>query len=318
MPFFLVVASIVLIPATALAFGPVAHVDLGMDLVAHAIGIGTGVFALIRDHQRDFLRGTLGPDREVAKNLAPYLKHSHNWNRAFLRYRDAPDAAGRSFFLGWLCHLAADAVSHNYLVPLKTVESHRSVFASHVYWEMRFDARARTRGGDWALKTLGLDEKEHRRFLATVVPGNVLGPRFNVRMTGLAIRVQRALAFRKASAYVDRESRLRLTEEDEDDVRRLAFEAQLGLLKKLERSPVVRLDPRGTVAISLARRIRRQLRALVRRMGEPNPEAARVVAQSRQYFRSRLAAAIRGQSASGSGVPKVPEARRASGRWRVS
>jgi hypothetical protein len=283
--------AIVMLPLPALAFGPIAHVDMGLDVITEAVGMASGTWAAIRAHQREFLRGTLGPDREVAKNLATYERHSHNWDRFFLQLENAASDAQRAFYLGCLCHLAADAVAHNYFVPMKMVESHRARFASHIYWEMRFDARTRQRGSRQALKALEMNTREHRKFLETVVPGNLLGPRFNVRMTGLAMRVQRAMAFQAVSGYVDRESRLGLADDDATDVRRLALAAQVSLMHGPSRAAVVGMDARGEETLALAGRLRRHLRDLVRRKGEPNPEAAALVADSRAHFRERLVAA---------------------------
>ena len=286
-----VFVAIVLMPMPALAFGPIAHVDMGLDVIAEAAGLGSGLWAVIQSYPREFLRGTLGPDREVAKNLATYDRHSHNWDRFFTRLEQASGDAQRSFFLGCLCHLAADVVAHNYFVPLKMIESHRARFAGHLYWEMRFDARGREKGSRQAMKALGLNTREHRKFLHSVVPGNLLGPRFNVRVTGLAMRLQRAMAFQAVSGYVDRESRLALSEVDAKDVRHLAVAAQVSLLHGLARAPIVAIDARGEESLAEARRLRRHLRDLVRRNGEPNAEAATIVAGSRTDFRDRLVAA---------------------------
>lgn len=290
--FGVLLITCLLISRDAFAFGPIAHVDMGLDVIAEAASMASSVWSVIRSHHREFLQGTLGPDREVAKNLAVYERHTHNWGRVFTQLYRATDDAQRAFFLGCLCHLAADAVSHNYFVPLKVVESHRSRFAGHLYWEMRFDARGRKRASIQALKALGINTREHRDFLATVVPGKLLGPRFNVRMTGLAMRLQRAMAFQAVSSYVDRESRLSLSEEDASDVRRLALEAQISLMHGVENAAIVGLDARGTDAQALAIRLRRHLRDMVRRHGDPNPEAAWLVAQSRGLFRGSLVSAV--------------------------
>lgn len=282
-----ILVVLLLLPLPALAFGPVTHVELGLDVLARAADLGS-LGALAVSQPRSFLQGTLGPDRELAKNLASYEQHSHNWSRYFRLFSDGDSDRHRAFFLGCLCHLAADVVSHQYFVPLKMVESHRSRFAAHLYWEMRLDARAGHKGRARAMQILSIDGRDQRRFLRTVIPGNILGPRFNVRMTDLAMRVQRAGAFQEFSDLVDRESRLGLEERDVTDVHDLAVEAQLAVLRRMERASVVAADARGLGALSMASRIRTQLRAEVRRHGDPNPRAAALVRDSRAFFRDRV------------------------------
>lgn len=304
----IIAIAILLLPIDALAFGPLVHIDTGLQVIAEVAGICGGVFALIQRHRQAFLRGTLGPDRQVAKSLAPYLKHSHNWHRAFALYYQANDDEQRAFFLGYLCHLAADTVSHNYFVPMMVLESYKTRFTSHVYWEMRLDARASSREALKTIRSLKLNEKEHRLFLARVVPGYVFGPRFNIRMTGLAMRLQRASAFRIASLIVDRGSKIQISQKETDDVRRLAVEAQLLLLKKLDRAQVIELDPRGMAAIAVARRVRKELRAMLRAKSNTEP----VARKWRDYLRGIVVAALHGQSKISDSSKIVNKRRRAA------
>jgi hypothetical protein len=108
-------------------------------------------------------------------------------------------------------------------------------------------------------------------------------------MTGLAMRVQRAMAFQSMAAYVDRESRLVLTDDHAQEVRSLAMAAQMAVVHLFGMAPVVSVDARGIDSLELAGRIRRQLKDLVRRHGEPNHEARMIVAGSREHFRANLA-----------------------------
>jgi hypothetical protein len=289
----LLVVTLVLLPLPAWAFGPVMHVDLGLDVLGLSSGLSSQIGTIIGTFSREFLQGTLGPDRELAKNLASYERHSHNWARVFSQFERAENDAQRAFFLGSMCHLAADVVAHHYFVPLKMVEAHRARHAAHIYWEMRLDARATRKGRAAAIRVLGINTTEHRKFLRTVVPGNLLGPRFNVAMTELGMRVQGAMAFQTFNNFLDRESRLTLTEADEKDARLLATEAQLSVLRMLQDSPVVGADARGLSTLATATQIRRHLRELVRLHGEPNPKAASVVHESRQWFRNDLLLSVR-------------------------
>ena len=45
----------------------------------------------------------------------------------------------RSFGLGYLSHLAADAVAHNFFVPHQLVVSSGATGLGHSYWESRFE-----------------------------------------------------------------------------------------------------------------------------------------------------------------------------------
>ena len=291
---FVVFAVVLLSPATALAFGPAAHLETGLEVIAQAGALAAAVGSLIRRHRDDFLRGILAADREVAKNAVSYRLHTHNWQRAFALLRGTRDESESAFFLGYVCHLAADVVSHNYFVPAKITESYASRVARHVYWEMRFDARVRERAGPELLRALGVNAKVHRRFLAEVLPGNLIGPRLNVRLTGIALRVQRAKAYRLASAYLDRGSRLLLPPEEEAEVWRLAVDAQLSVLDGLSGARIAGMDPRGIWSIRLGRTLRQRLRRMDLDKTSSRDEIDLTIANACEYFRGLVSASVEG------------------------
>lgn len=256
MPFILF--ALLLFPAQALAFGPVAHLDMGLDLVASAALFGAGVRRLMRRHADDFLRGLLDPDRSLAKNLAPYRRHSHNWTHAFRQYETARLEAERAVFLGYLCHLAADTVAHNLYVPRRMVASAGHPAAGHLYWESRLDARLREQAQGAVERLRQAEPREHRRLLRRTVRNSLPGRHFQVHLTGIVMRVQGHDGFGRWTMWVDRRSPIPLDDEEVQQVRDLALAAQRQVLWHLREAPVLSLDPRGLEALSVARTLRRQ------------------------------------------------------------
>lgn len=282
--------AVLLVPLPAFAFGPIAHTDLGLGVVAHAGVLTASIAGLIRRRQRDFLMGTLDPDRILAKNLAPYPRHTHNWDRAFRLFRQTRDEAERARLLGYVCHLAADVVAHNLFVPVKTVENWPHRVAGHAWWEMRFDARVRERTGPWALWGLRFQAPDQGRFLTRVLEPSVLGPGVNLRLTGLAMQVQRGRLFGLYARTVDHGSRIAFADEEVLEIRDLALRCTLAALEEGREGRVVRLDPRGLSAIRMARDVSRDLRARRRQAGEDDAE--RAVDEARRHFHGIVDAVV--------------------------
>lgn len=252
-----ILIALILFPLPALAFGPVSHLDMGLNLVASAALFGSGVRKLLRRHSDAFLRGTLDPDRSLAKNLLPYRRHSHNWIHAFRQYEAARIEAERAAFLGYLCHLAADTVAHNVFVPRRIVASARHPVAGHLYWESRLDARLRGEAGE-AVDRLRMEEpREHRRLLHRTIRNSLPGRRLQVHLTGIAMRFQGGDGFGRVSTMIDQRSRLSLEPAEVQEVRELALAAQRQVLWSLREAPITMLDPRGIAALAAARAIKR-------------------------------------------------------------
>jgi len=283
----LIVVAILLAPLPALAFGPIAHLDMGLDLLGSASLFAAGVSRLIRRYPDAFLRGTLDPDRSLAKNLASYEQHSHNWEHALQQFRLARSEEERAAFLGYLCHLAADAVAHNSFVPLRMVESWRNPAAGHLYWEMRLDAQVRRTTGVSLLWLADPNQPAHKAFLRRTVRPSLPGRGWQVHVTGLVLRVQRGRAYGNAADLLDRRSRLQIAAPEVEWTRRVAMGAQQEILAALGDARVLGIDPRGIGALRQARALRRELRGM--REGEGDTEVAHRIEAARALFHDRVA-----------------------------
>ena len=72
---------------------------------------------LLRAYPFDFLYGNIAADSSIAKHYAPLGRHCHYWHVGQEIHDLAESDALRAFGLGYLCHLSADTVAHNYFVP---------------------------------------------------------------------------------------------------------------------------------------------------------------------------------------------------------
>lgn len=259
---------VALMPTAALAFGPVAHVDMALEILSWAGMVGGSLAGLIARHRRHFILGTLDPDRTLAKNLATYEDHSHNWDTAIDQFRSAESDQERARSLGRICHLAADTVAHNYFVPKKIVDSVDSRGAGHFFWELRFDARLREIRGQDELESLSFNDREEIQYLATMIRPTVATRNINARLTGVAMKLQKAGPYMAATRTLDRRSNLNFSDAEVMDIRELAIQAQVAAIGSLTESdagpsPIFELDPRGISCISQSRKVRAELRRSV-------------------------------------------------------
>src|SRR5439155_26069944 len=110
-------AAIVLLPAVAHAWTPGTHVYLGESVLANLHQLPTAVADLLRAFPYDYLYGNIAADTPLAKKYAPVGRHCHAWHGGQEIFDLAPTDPLRAFGLGYLSHLAADAVAHNFFVP---------------------------------------------------------------------------------------------------------------------------------------------------------------------------------------------------------
>jgi Zinc dependent phospholipase C len=110
-------AALVLLPSVAYAWTPGTHVFLGEAVMRSLDLLPVAIAELLRAFPYDFLYGSIAADTSIAKKYAPVGRHCHSWTVGLEIYDGAEDEPLRAFALGYLAHLAADAVAHNYFVP---------------------------------------------------------------------------------------------------------------------------------------------------------------------------------------------------------
>ncbi|MBI9079616.1 MAG: zinc dependent phospholipase C family protein [Pseudodesulfovibrio sp.] len=134
----------ILIPDHAMAWGPGVHLALGNSVLGSMNSLPPLMAALLFRHQNAFLYGCLSADIFIGKGSSFRLGHSHNWVTGFKLLNSAKDPRLLSYAYGYLTHLAADVVAHNYFVPntLWTMPSGGKL--SHVYVEAQADQKFET------------------------------------------------------------------------------------------------------------------------------------------------------------------------------
>lgn len=135
----LTVAAATLLPDQAFAWGPGVHLALGNSVLAELGCLPPLVAGLLGRHPSAFLYGCLSADIFIGKGTEVRQGHSHNWVTGFKLLNSARDPRVLAYAHGYLSHLAADVVAHNYFVPnaLWTMPSGGKL--SHVYVEAQAD-----------------------------------------------------------------------------------------------------------------------------------------------------------------------------------
>src|SRR5205807_98033 len=130
-------AGVALFPAVAHAWTPGTHVYLGESVLANLHQLPGLVGDLLRAFPYDFLYGNIAADTSIAKKYAPVGRHCHAWHVGQEIFDLAPTDPLKAFGLGYLSHLAADSVAHNFFVPRQLLLTSVTTALGHSYWESR-------------------------------------------------------------------------------------------------------------------------------------------------------------------------------------
>ncbi|MBA3466252.1 MAG: zinc dependent phospholipase C family protein [Gemmatimonadaceae bacterium] len=253
----LVVFALALTPSVALAWTPGTHIFLGEAVLRSLPLLPAGVAELLAAYPYDFLYGSIAADTSIAKKYAAAGRHCHSWNVGFEIHEKAESESLRAFGLGYLAHLAADAVAHNYFVPRQLTITSTTAALGHSYWESRFDMHIGERFSRTARQLILRDHSRSDEHLDLILSPTIFSTPTNRRIFRGMVYVADTESWQRIFQLVEEKSRWDLAEGEVGGYMTRAFDYILDLLTRMEKAEPYKLDPAGTVALRDAKKIRR-------------------------------------------------------------
>lgn len=258
----LAAALLVLIawPTDAWAWTPGTHVFLGDAVLRNLHLVPPGIADLLTAHPADFLYGSIAADTSIAKKYAEVGRHCHSWHVGMEIHDEAKPPALRSFALGYLSHLAADVVAHNFFVPRQLAVTSSTSALGHSYWESRIDTHL---GDPWprrARELLRLDHSPADQHLDRILSPTLFGTPTNRRIFRGMVYVTDTESWQRVFQLVSENSRWDLSDADVGRYLARAFDYVVDLLTRWEASEPFTFDPSGDKPLREAKRVRRQAR----------------------------------------------------------
>ncbi len=260
MLFLLIAIAATLLPTDALAWGGGIHLQLGAQVLANPGLVSGDVAALLALHPKDFLYGCLAPDITVGKKYTHYLLNCHRWGIGRTLLKEAVTDHQRACAYGYLCHLAADTVAHNYYVPYKIIRSFAAITMKHAYWEMRFESFVEKDTWELARFVCRADQRGNDALLRNVLTTTLFSFGTNKRIFNSIMVMSRMEHLQKILHTFSGKSRYQLAEADRDEYMKISREAIFDYLQYPEESRYLLVDPTGEKALAAADSLRKSLR----------------------------------------------------------
>jgi hypothetical protein len=252
------VACITLLwPHDAWAWSPGTHVFLGQSVLANLELLPGLVGDLLRLYPVDFLYGSIAADTSFAKKYVPVGRHSHSWHVG----QEIADLAGserlRAFGFGYLAHLAADVVAHNYFVPRQLVVTSSTRALGHSYWEARFDTQVGEEYGRIAYEVILHDHRENDAHLDRIISPTLFSLGTNRRLFRGMVQLGDLTSWNRVVQIAAEASRWGLTDRVVERHMALAYDYVMDLLIAGDDAVARHSDPSGSDALGAAKRMRR-------------------------------------------------------------
>jgi len=264
MPLFslLLFACCLFIPDQAFAWGGGIHLQTGLSVLAALDTLPAQIAALLAAHPRDYLYGCIAADIIVGKKYTHYMLNCHRWGIGRKVLSAARTDAEKACAYGYLSHLAADVIAHNYYVPHKIMRSFASVTMKHTYWEMRFETFAEAQVWERAREICRSDQSGNDTLLRGVLTNTIFSFGTNKRIFNSIMLLSRLEKWQKVMQTLSDNSRYTLAASDRDEYLVLTEQAVFNLLRYPDDAGIFLNDPTGERALTAAEALRKNLRLL--------------------------------------------------------
>ena len=251
------VAALVLLPSVAYAWTPGTHVFLGEVVMRSLQLLPSSIADLLRAFPYDFLYGSIAADTSIAKKYAPVGRHCHSWNVGLEIFDRATDEPLQAFALGYLAHLAADAVAHNYFVPKQLAVTSSTSGLGHSYWESRFETHLAEGYSRQARELIMLDHSRSDGLLDRVLSPTIFSTPTNRRIFRGMVVVADSESWQRIFQLMKENSRWDLADAEVGRYLGRSFDYIVDFLRRTDRSEPYALDPSGDEPLRRAKHVRR-------------------------------------------------------------
>ncbi|MBI5441450.1 MAG: zinc dependent phospholipase C family protein [Deltaproteobacteria bacterium] len=256
---------VLLLPECAWAWGPATHLEIGIRVLENLGVLPLVLQELLRSHPLDFLYGNIAADIVVGKRFTHYLRHCHRWTMGLEVLGNASIRSQEAFSWGYLSHLAADVVAHNYFVPYKTILSFHTRAMNHAYWEVRFDTYAPDEVWNIPARLSRTTHQGNDELLKKVLSRTLLSFEANKVIFNSVVLMGRFRKWHELIRQTMAQSAVALEPERVARYTALSLDAVFGFLVDREEAWCFRADPTGYESLKAASIIRAHLRRRYRR-----------------------------------------------------
>lgn len=253
------IVAVALLPKAAYAWTPGTHVFLGEAVMRSLSLVPQAIADLLRAFPYDFLYGSIAADTSMAKKYAPVGRHCHSWNVGLEIYDGANDEPLKAFATGYLAHLAADAIAHNYFVPKQLTVTSSTSSLGHSYWESRFETHLGERYSRRARELILLDHSRSDGLLDRILSPTIFSTSTNRRLFRGMVYVADTESWQRIFQLMTENSRWDLADHEVGAYVERSFDFIIDLLRRMDHSEPYKHDPSGEDQLKLAKRVRREV-----------------------------------------------------------
>jgi len=210
--------------------------------------------SIIQAFPHEYIYGCISADFFIGKGQKKKKGHSHNWETGFSLLADVDNDKEAAYAYGFLSHLAADVVAHNYFVPDLVHRVSKWKRIGHFYSEAVADKFVDPVYLKIARDVLAMDHGLYDRLLKSAAVRNGYGLRAKKQIYAQSVKISDYLYCLPVLSDLEINSSYNVEDEYMAFMIELSFKLVRDLLSYPDSSLCLSHDPIGSDNLRLARR----------------------------------------------------------------
>jgi hypothetical protein len=229
----------------ALAWGPAIHTVISCSILDSLGNILPQIAGVLKQFPLEYIYGNLAADFFIGKGNKRKEGHSHNWEAGFSILGEADSEKEAAYAYGFLSHLAADVVAHNYFVPDLIYRFIMLKKLGHFYSEAVADKAAGSFYLRMAADILSSKHLECDKMLKAAVLANSNGLKAKRHIFTQSVKVSDYLYDSPQFTFIYNQLRYKIPAEYFEGMITLSFKLVKDLLANTDSSKCLSHDPIG-------------------------------------------------------------------------
>ena len=193
-------------------------------------------------------------------NIQNYLFKVHILQNILKKSKDDRE---KSVALGYMTHLAADVIAHNFYVPKELLVSRGLKNFMHTVMEVKVDMIFYKEAGELIKNILSEDFSKEDKFIKENISKALLPFGINRKIFEISLRGSKSSKLYKAfNIFSDYENWIIENKKSIMEYHEISYRLAADILKNMENSTVLKYDPNGEIHINSAKEMKKEYKAL--------------------------------------------------------
>ena len=244
------------------AWGAGIHIMEGAYFLDHLKLILPWVAEVLKTFPYDYLYGCISADIFIGKGSRRRDDHCHNWSVAMKMLEIADSPSKLSFSYGYLCHLCADIIAHNFYIPNQLYLTNSTKQFGHIYWEHRSDVYTEKKYWKLANKIISRQNSHNDEFMQKFFKSKIISFQTKKKLYFQSIKLCDLEHWQDMVSLISRNSRWDFPKNYILSLHKLSLNLSLDFLNHLGNSISLNYDPVGSDNIRIAKKKRRAIKKI--------------------------------------------------------